>query len=145
MIFSTHVIVHIHRVSDNDGRLQLKKKFNVRHKSGRCLVKSTFCPIMSFREGACIGKLFKRIVVIDSLKSIKSKSSSKIFLKFLRIHFFLSFILSLIDKYCRIVNFVLISLQCHTFYNVFEFVSLVVLCLTYKSVVFRSIFFNPSI
>ncbi|XP_065221833.1 WD repeat-containing protein 13-like [Planococcus citri] len=46
--------VCLFRVSDNNGRLQLKKKFNVRHKSGRCLVRSTFCPIMSFREGACI-------------------------------------------------------------------------------------------
>ncbi|KAK7590372.1 hypothetical protein V9T40_001985 [Parthenolecanium corni] len=46
--------VCLFKVSDTDGRLQLKKKYNVRHKSGRYLVRSTFCPIMSFREGACI-------------------------------------------------------------------------------------------
>ncbi|XKL63156.1 hypothetical protein PGB90_005520 [Kerria lacca] len=46
--------VCLFKVSDIDGRLNLKKKYNVRHKSGRCLVRSTFCPIMSFREGACI-------------------------------------------------------------------------------------------
>ncbi|XKL63601.1 hypothetical protein PGB90_005965 [Kerria lacca] len=44
----------IYLISNIDGRLNIKKKYNVRHKSGRCLVRSTFCSIMSFRKGACI-------------------------------------------------------------------------------------------
>lgn len=46
------------RVVDREGCLQLKRKLNARHKSSFNLIRSTFCPIMSFRQGACIGKVF---------------------------------------------------------------------------------------
>ncbi|KAL1456572.1 hypothetical protein WDU94_001293 [Cyamophila willieti] len=46
--------VCILKVLDKDGTVQLKRKFNINHKSGKYLVRSTFCPIMSFREGACV-------------------------------------------------------------------------------------------
>ncbi|CAG9768093.1 unnamed protein product [Ceutorhynchus assimilis] len=39
-------------VIDAEGGLQLKRKFQNRHK--RHIVRSTFCPIMSFRQGACV-------------------------------------------------------------------------------------------
>ncbi|KAJ1526883.1 hypothetical protein ONE63_008438 [Megalurothrips usitatus] len=45
-------VVCLFRVSDNNGTLQLRRKFAVRHKHH--LLRSTFCPIMSFRQGACI-------------------------------------------------------------------------------------------
>ncbi|KAL4240495.1 WD repeat-containing protein 13 [Mactra antiquata] len=35
-----------------DGSLQLKKRFSIRQKFSR--VRSTFCPLMSFRQGACV-------------------------------------------------------------------------------------------
>ncbi|XP_063229525.1 WD repeat-containing protein 13-like isoform X2 [Bacillus rossius redtenbacheri] len=45
-------VVCLLRVVDKEGSLQLKRKFTIRHKS--YLVRSTFCPIMSFRQGACV-------------------------------------------------------------------------------------------
>lgn len=42
------------RVADNDGTLQLKRSFPIQH--GSQLVHSIFCPLMSFRQGACVGK-----------------------------------------------------------------------------------------
>lgn len=45
-------VVCLFRVSDKNGTLQLRRKFAVRHKYQ--LLRSTFCPIMSFRQGACI-------------------------------------------------------------------------------------------
>uniref|UniRef100_A0A1B6KAF4 WD repeat-containing protein 55 homolog n=1 Tax=Graphocephala atropunctata TaxID=36148 RepID=A0A1B6KAF4_9HEMI len=46
--------VCLFRVMDREGGLQLKRKLSVRHKNSHFLVRSTFCPIMSFRQGACI-------------------------------------------------------------------------------------------
>ncbi|KAI5729416.1 hypothetical protein M8J76_002280 [Diaphorina citri] len=46
--------VCILKVLDKEGAVQLKRKFNVNHKSSKYQVRSTFCPIMSFREGACV-------------------------------------------------------------------------------------------
>lgn len=43
-----------YRVLNREGSLKLKRRFFVRHKNSRCLVRSTFCPIMSFRQGACV-------------------------------------------------------------------------------------------
>lgn len=40
------------RISTTDGSLQLKKRFSIRQKIAR--VRSTFCPLMSFRQGACV-------------------------------------------------------------------------------------------
>ncbi|KAF2900970.1 hypothetical protein ILUMI_05216 [Ignelater luminosus] len=40
------------RVIDCEGGLQLKRKFHNKHQ--KHFVKSTFCPIMSFRQGACV-------------------------------------------------------------------------------------------
>lgn len=40
-------------IQGTDGSLVLKRKFHVKHR-GRTLVRSSFCPIMSFRQGACV-------------------------------------------------------------------------------------------
>ncbi|XP_021919906.1 WD repeat-containing protein 13-like isoform X2 [Zootermopsis nevadensis] len=45
-------VLYLFRVMDKEGGLQLKRKFAVHHKN--CLVRSIFCPIMSFRQGACV-------------------------------------------------------------------------------------------
>ncbi|XP_043216605.1 WD repeat-containing protein 13-like [Amphibalanus amphitrite] len=42
------------RVVDQEGGLQLKRRFSVRHSSAEHVIKSSFCPIMSFRQGACV-------------------------------------------------------------------------------------------
>lgn len=42
-----------YRVMDRSGTLQLKRKFQNKHQIHS--VKSIFCPIMSFRQGACVG------------------------------------------------------------------------------------------
>ncbi|KAI3357492.1 hypothetical protein L3Q82_015910, partial [Scortum barcoo] len=42
----------LYRVVDNDGTLQLKRSFPIQH--GSQLVHSIFCPLMSFRQGACV-------------------------------------------------------------------------------------------
>lgn len=42
------------RIIGEDGSLQLKRKFPIKQRS--LCVRSTFCPLMSFRPGACIGK-----------------------------------------------------------------------------------------
>nr|CAD7262953.1 unnamed protein product [Timema shepardi] len=39
-------------VVDEEGTLQVRRKFAIRHEN--YLVRSTFCPIMSFRQGACV-------------------------------------------------------------------------------------------
>ncbi|KAJ9591246.1 hypothetical protein L9F63_002211, partial [Diploptera punctata] len=45
-------VVCLYRVVDKEGGLKLKRKFSIRHKN--YLVRSIFCPIMSFRQGACV-------------------------------------------------------------------------------------------
>ncbi|KAG8236566.1 hypothetical protein J437_LFUL017022 [Ladona fulva] len=40
------------RVRDKEGSLVLRRKFIIHHQ--KYLVRSTFCPIMSFRQGACV-------------------------------------------------------------------------------------------
>lgn len=42
------------RVVDNEGTLQLKRSFPIQH--GSQPLHSIFCPLMSFRQGACVGK-----------------------------------------------------------------------------------------
>ncbi|XP_054271670.1 WD repeat-containing protein 13-like [Macrosteles quadrilineatus] len=54
LVNSSNNCVSTFRVIDREGGLQLKRRLNVRHKSSRYLVRSTFCPIMSFRQGTCI-------------------------------------------------------------------------------------------
>ena len=41
------------RVVDDMGGLKLKKSFSIEHKTRH--VRSSFCPLMSFRQGACVG------------------------------------------------------------------------------------------
>ena len=41
------------RVVDGMGSLKLKKSFSIEHKTRH--VRSSFCPLMSFRQGACVG------------------------------------------------------------------------------------------
>lgn len=43
----------LYSVQGSDGSLLLKRKFHVKHRC-RTPVRSSFCPIMSFRQGACI-------------------------------------------------------------------------------------------
>lgn len=45
-------IFFYYRITDREGNLSLKKRFDVLHTSHS--VKSTFCPIMSFRRGVCV-------------------------------------------------------------------------------------------
>uniref|UniRef100_A0A1Y1LYP2 WD repeat-containing protein 55 homolog n=1 Tax=Photinus pyralis TaxID=7054 RepID=A0A1Y1LYP2_PHOPY len=52
LVNCTDSTVCLFRVIDHEGGLQLKRKFQNRHQ--RHFVKSIFCPIMSFRQGACI-------------------------------------------------------------------------------------------
>lgn len=42
------------RVVDNEGALQLKRSFPIEQSSHP--VRSIFCPLMSFRQGACVGE-----------------------------------------------------------------------------------------
>lgn len=42
----------LYRVVDKEGGLRLRRKFTVSHKTQP--VRSTFCPLMSFRQGACV-------------------------------------------------------------------------------------------
>lgn len=42
-------------IIDYEGSLVLKRKFQNKHQ--KHAIKSTFCPIMSFRQGACVGKI----------------------------------------------------------------------------------------
>lgn len=46
-------VLCLYRIEDPEGSLRLKKKFSIRHRSE--LLRSTFCPIISFRQGACVG------------------------------------------------------------------------------------------
>lgn len=50
----TFVLFLLGRVVDNEGTLQLKRSFPIQH--GSQPVRSIFCPLMSFRQGACVGK-----------------------------------------------------------------------------------------
>lgn len=53
MLSDKFVISFHFRVVDDMGGLKLKKSFSVEHKSRH--VRSSFCPLMSFRQGACVG------------------------------------------------------------------------------------------
>lgn len=55
LIFWTFVLFLLVRVVDNEGTLQLKRSFPIQH--GSQPVRSIFCPLMSFRQGACVGKV----------------------------------------------------------------------------------------
>lgn len=44
--------LYLFRIADREGNLVLKKRFDVVHT--QYSVKSTFCPIMSFRRGVCV-------------------------------------------------------------------------------------------
>ncbi|XP_013199704.1 WD repeat-containing protein 13 [Amyelois transitella] len=44
--------LYLFRIADRDGSLVLKKRFDTVH--SKHAVKSTFCPIMSFRRGVCV-------------------------------------------------------------------------------------------
>lgn len=45
-------LLSLYKVVDETGLLQLKKNFHVKHTD--TIIKSVFCPIMSFRRGACV-------------------------------------------------------------------------------------------
>ncbi|CAG9093367.1 unnamed protein product [Plutella xylostella] len=44
--------LYLFRIADRDGSLVLKKRFDIHHSSHS--IRSTFCPIMSFRRGVCV-------------------------------------------------------------------------------------------
>ncbi|XP_072932230.1 WD repeat-containing protein 13-like [Epargyreus clarus] len=44
--------LYLFRIADREGSLVLKKRFEVSHR--QYAVKSTFCPLMSFRRGVCV-------------------------------------------------------------------------------------------
>ena len=48
------IVVLFLRIMSNDGALQLKRVFPVKQKTA--FIKSSFCPLMSFRQGACVSK-----------------------------------------------------------------------------------------
>ncbi|KAF5303936.1 hypothetical protein FQA39_LY01721 [Lamprigera yunnana] len=52
LVNCTDNTVCLFRIIDHEGGLQLKRKFQNKHQ--KHFIKSTFCPIMSFRQGACI-------------------------------------------------------------------------------------------
>ncbi|XP_077973042.1 WD repeat-containing protein 13-like [Styela clava] len=60
------------RVTDNKGLVQLRKTFTIRHRNHR--IRSVFCPLMSFRQGACVitGNEDMTVCFFDVEKSTKS-------------------------------------------------------------------------
>lgn len=46
--------VRLYRIMEKDGTISLRKNFYVKHQSRSSFIHSSFCPIMSFRQGACI-------------------------------------------------------------------------------------------
>lgn len=47
-------ILCLYRVVDGDGGLQFGAKFPIRHSTPGLGIRSAFCPLMSFRQGACV-------------------------------------------------------------------------------------------
>lgn len=70
---SMYVKMYLHfcvgRVVDNDGTLQLKRSFPIQH--GSQMVHSIFCPLMSFRQGACVGKKSLSVPVVTFEEKIR--------------------------------------------------------------------------
>lgn len=52
LVNATNNSMCLFSVIDSEGGLSIKRKFQNRHR--RHMVRSTFCPIMSFRQGACV-------------------------------------------------------------------------------------------
>lgn len=52
LVNSTNSSIYLFGITDTEGGLQMKRKFQNRHQ--KYMVQSTFCPIMSFRQGACV-------------------------------------------------------------------------------------------
>ncbi|XP_023311899.1 WD repeat-containing protein 13-like [Anoplophora glabripennis] len=52
LVNATDNSMYLLSITDCEGSLQLKRKFQNRHQ--KHIVRSTFCPIMSFRQGACV-------------------------------------------------------------------------------------------
>lgn len=62
--------LYAYRIITDDGGLQLKKTFPVKQK--RSHIRSTFCPLMSFRQGACVSEYkFLNKIFINKLKPLK--------------------------------------------------------------------------
>lgn len=62
--------LYAYRIITDDGGLQLKKTFPVKQK--RSHIRSTFCPLMSFRQGACVSEydFFFSKMFINKLKPL---------------------------------------------------------------------------
>ncbi|XP_059477242.1 WD repeat-containing protein 13-like [Neocloeon triangulifer] len=52
LVNATNNSVYLFGVADSEGKLLLKRRFPIKHKE--LTVHSTFCPIMSFRQGVCV-------------------------------------------------------------------------------------------
>ncbi|KAL1131585.1 hypothetical protein AAG570_011199 [Ranatra chinensis] len=46
--------VRLYRITNRHGSIELRRRFPIKHRLASMPVRSTFCPIMSFRQGACI-------------------------------------------------------------------------------------------
>ena len=51
---SVLLVFYICRVNSSDGNLALRRTFPIKQRGQ--LIRSAFCPLMSFSQGACIGK-----------------------------------------------------------------------------------------
>jgi len=51
------------RITDDEGSLQLKRRFQIRQRTS--CVRSTFCPLISFRPGACVGTYAVQLLFIN--------------------------------------------------------------------------------
>lgn len=78
-------VLFLVRVVDDMGGLKLKKSFAVEHKSRH--VRSSFCPLMSFRQGACVG-----------MYNVDHSTSFLIFFVFSRVREMVHFELGLFKK-----------------------------------------------
>lgn len=67
--------VRLYRVVGRTGSLELKRRFANKHKIPDYYIRSTFCPIMSFRQGACIvtGSEDSNVYFMDILSEKESQ------------------------------------------------------------------------
>lgn len=82
-----------------DGSLELKRKFPIKHRSQLAMIRSAFCPIMSFRQGACIGKYLNILFINkDSLfYLLKLSKTMSIFLDYYYYFFLKQQLLNFLD------------------------------------------------
>ena len=75
---SFHVV---HRVVSDDGTILLKRKFPIKQRTHP--VRSSFCPMMSFRQGACVGQLSLLIYLFATLLCLKVSNTKSNCMKYM--------------------------------------------------------------